>query len=131
MVKFGYTILYVSDVTKSIQFYEKAFGLERKFITPQHDYAELITGETTLSFASRELADSNLPEGFIEANLQAKPFGIEVGFVTDEIEEVLEKAITAGATVVSPLTSKPWGQQVVYLRDPDGFLIELCTAVPH
>ncbi|MGJ1196810.1 VOC family protein [Sphingobacterium spiritivorum] len=131
MVKLGYTILYVSDVTKSIQFYERAFGLERKFITPQNDYAELLTGETTLSFASKELAVSNLPDGFTEANLQMKPFAVEIGFVTEQIEEVLETAISAGATVVSPLTTKPWGQQVVYLRDTDGFLIELCTAVQH
>jgi lactoylglutathione lyase len=37
MVKFGYTILYVSDVSKSIEFYENAFGFERKFITPVRD----------------------------------------------------------------------------------------------
>ncbi|EIM75241.1 glyoxalase/bleomycin resistance protein/dioxygenase [Nitritalea halalkaliphila LW7] len=36
MVKFGYTILYVKDVTKSIEFYEKSFGFERKFITPEN-----------------------------------------------------------------------------------------------
>ena len=33
MVKFGYTILYVEDVEKSIVFYENAFGFSRKFIT--------------------------------------------------------------------------------------------------
>jgi lactoylglutathione lyase len=60
MIKFGYTILYVTDVIKSIEFYEKAFGFERKFITPDSDYGELNTGETTLSFASKELANSNL-----------------------------------------------------------------------
>ncbi|MBY0426896.1 MAG: hypothetical protein K2Q22_14775, partial [Cytophagales bacterium] len=34
MVKFSYTILYVQDVTKSIEFYESGLGLKRKFITP-------------------------------------------------------------------------------------------------
>jgi lactoylglutathione lyase len=64
MVKLGYTILYVSDVTKSIEFYEKAFGFERKFITPENDYGELLTGETTISFVSKELANSNLKKRF-------------------------------------------------------------------
>ncbi|WP_317206859.1 VOC family protein [Chryseobacterium sp. LC2016-27] len=32
MVKFGYTILYVSDVSKSIEFYEKTFDFKRKFL---------------------------------------------------------------------------------------------------
>ena len=48
MVKFGYTILYVEDVEKSIAFYENAFGFSRKFVTPEKDYGELITGETTI-----------------------------------------------------------------------------------
>ena len=67
MVKLGYTILYVSDVTKAIEFYEAAFGFQRKFVTPDNDYGELLTGETTLSFASVALAHSNLTNGFQES----------------------------------------------------------------
>lgn len=52
MIKFAYTILYVKDVEKAILFYEKAFGFERKFLTPDNNYGELLVGETTLSFAS-------------------------------------------------------------------------------
>ena len=68
MIKFAYTILYVRDVEKSIGFYEKAFGFERKFVTPEKDYGELLVGETTLSFASLSLAHSNLRKGFIESD---------------------------------------------------------------
>jgi lactoylglutathione lyase len=49
MIKFAYTILYVKDVDKTINFYEKAFGFARKFITPDNSYGELLVGETTLS----------------------------------------------------------------------------------
>lgn len=129
MVKFGYTILYVSDVTKSIEFYENAFGFERKFITPDNDYGELNTGETTLSFASKELADSNLKSGFLESNLANQPFGIEVGLITDNVTETIEKALNAGATITEEPKQKPWGQTVAYIRDIDGFLIEICTAM--
>ena len=48
MVKFGYTILYVQNVEKSVAFYENAFGFSRKFVTPESDYGELSTGETTI-----------------------------------------------------------------------------------
>ncbi|RDT28499.1 VOC family protein, partial [Enterobacter roggenkampii] len=44
MISFGYTILYVSDVQKSLQFYQDIFDLPLKFCTPELDYAELITG---------------------------------------------------------------------------------------
>ena len=77
MVKFGYTIVYVEDVQKSIEFYENTFGFSRKFITPENDYGELSTGETTISFASKKLAAQNLKDGFIESNLEDKPFAIE------------------------------------------------------
>ena len=68
MIKFAYTIFYVNDVTKTIEFYEKAFGFTRKFIADTNDYGELITGNTTLSFASIELGNKNLTKGFIESN---------------------------------------------------------------
>ncbi|OHT44348.1 VOC family protein [Flavobacterium tructae] len=129
MVKFGYTILYVEDVEKSISFYENAFGFSRKFVTPEADYGELSTGETTLSFASKELAAQNLKDGFIESKPEQKPFAIELGFITDDVEELVQKAISAGATLVKETTQKPWGQVVAYVRDLDGFLIEICTPV--
>ena len=127
MIKFAYTILYVKDVTKTVEFYEKAFGFTRKFITPENDYAELLVGETTLSLASITLAQSNLKDGSIESNLSNKPFGIEIGFTTDNVEQTIVTAVDAGAIVVEKPKIKPWGQTVAYIRDLDGFLIELCT----
>lgn len=64
MIKFGYTILYVENVEESIAFYENAFGFSRKFVTPENDYGELITGETTLSFASKKTGQSKYIRGF-------------------------------------------------------------------
>ncbi len=127
MIKFAYTILYVTDVTKSVEFYERAFGFERKFVTPENDYAELLVGETTLSFVSTSLANSNLQEGFIKSSLSDKPFGIEIGFTTENVEETVSTAINEGATLVEKPKTKPWGQVVAYIRDIDGFLIEICT----
>lgn len=127
IIKFAYTILYVQDVTKSIEFYENAFGFTRKFVTPDNDYGELLVGETILSFASIALAKSNLKDGFIESSLTDKPFGIEIGFTADNVEETVSTAVNAGATIVESPITKPWGQIVAYVRDIDGFLIEICT----
>ena len=127
MIKFAYTILYVQDVTKAVEFYENAFDLIRKFVTPENDYGELAVGETTLAFASTTLAKSNLTDGFMESSLTHKPFGIEIGFTTDNVEKIVSNALNAGATIVENPKTKPWGQIVAYLRDIDGFLIEICT----
>ena len=129
MVIFGYAILYVSDVTKSIEFYEKSFGFTRKFVTPENDYGELETGQTTISFASTELANSNLKNGFIASDLSHKPFATEIGLVTENVSEIVELAAKNGATILADPMEKPWGQTVAYVRDLDGFLIEICTPV--
>lgn len=127
MIKFRYTILYVKNVTESITFYEQIFDFKRKFITPENDYGELNTGETTIAFASLELAKSNIKNGIIESELTNKPFGIELGFISDDVNETYSKAINYGAISEMKPIEKPWGQIVSYIRDIDGFLIEICS----
>jgi lactoylglutathione lyase len=126
-MKYAYTILYVKDVSDTLDFYEKAFGFQPKFITPENDYGELISGETTIAFASLELGKSNFKNGFEQIKNSDKPFGVEMAFTSENIEQDFNQAIAAGATVFEPLTEKPWGQKVGYVRDNNGFLIEICS----
>ncbi|MFZ4929892.1 VOC family protein [Chryseobacterium sp. Mn2064] len=129
MIKFKYVILYVEDVEKSMNFYKNTFNTEIKFITPEKDYGELITGETTLSFASISLASSNIKEGFLASKESAKPFGIELGFVTDDVKALVEKSIENGAVLYEDITVKPWGQTTAYIKDLDQYLVEICTEI--
>jgi lactoylglutathione lyase len=126
-MKFAYTILYVPDVSRSLDFYESAFGLKRRFLHESGLYGELETGGTTLSFAAEPLAQSNLPGGFEPASLTRRPAASEVGFATADVPAAFQRALTAGAVQVAAPNTKPWGQVVAYVRDPDGHLIELCT----
>lgn len=126
-MKYAYTILYVESVSETIEFYEKTFGFNRKFLTPESDYGELISGETTIAFASIELGNSNFKSGFEKISKSQKPFGVELVFTTENIEKDFQSAINFGATEFEPITEKPWGQKVGYLRDNNGFLIEICT----
>ncbi len=126
MVTFSYTILYVKNVPQSVAFYEKAFGLQQRFIHESEQYAEMETGGTTLAFASTELANSNLPQGFQENSRASLPAGIEVGFVADNVPIVFASAVEAGAIAVVEPKVKPWGQMIGYGRDLDGILVEIC-----
>ena len=126
-MKYAYTLLYVQDVAATLTFYEQAFGFTRKFLTPEKDYGELNTGGTTLGFVSESLANSNLPDGFIPVQKGGKPFGVELAFTSETLAEDFQRALQAGATEAAPIQTKPWGQQVGYLRDLNGFLIEMCT----
>lgn len=128
-IQYAYTILYVNNVPKTMEFYNKAFGFEQKFLTPENDYGEIISGTTTIAFASVVLGKSNFKKGFIESRLNEKPFGIELAFTTSEVEKVMKNAIESGAVLLEETITKPWGQKVGYLRDFNGFIIEICTPI--
>jgi lactoylglutathione lyase len=128
-MKFGYTIIYVPDVSASLEFFTRAFGIERRFLHESGAYGELETGETTLAFAAHDLGEMNFPAGHIEAHSSAKPLGIEIALVTPDVSLAHKHAIAAGASELSAPTEKPWGQTVSYVRCPDGTLVELCTPI--
>lgn len=127
MIKFKYTILYVSDVAKSMDFYSEVFKLEPLFMTDEGDYGELNTGEVKLAFASHRLASSNLSEGFIATDKLELPVGFELAFTTEDVDALVTTALKHGAILVEEAVTKDWGQTVAYIRDLDGLLIEICT----
>jgi uncharacterized glyoxalase superfamily protein PhnB len=127
-LKFGYTIVYVPDVSASIDFFEKAFGLKRRFIH-ESGYGEMETGSTALAFANHELGNSNLPGGYVKASHSDIPLGMEVALVTEHVPQAHQRAVAAGATSIKEPSVKPWGQTVSYVRCPDGTLVEICSPV--
>lgn len=124
-MKFGYTIIYVSDVLATVDFYQRAFSLNLKFLHESNQYGEMETGETTLAFASEALAHMN--------DLQIRPnrvhelsSGFELAFVTNNVEGAFKSAIKEGAKHISSPAKKPWGQLVAYVSDINGVLVEIC-----
>jgi lactoylglutathione lyase len=127
-VKFGYTILYVHDVMATISFYERAFGLKLRFLHESNLYAELETGAVTLAFAGEEAAEMNgLAIRPLRAVDPAPP--VEIALICDNPQEVWDQAVAAGSIPLSPPQSKPWGQVVSYVRDLNGFIVEICSEV--
>ena len=128
-MKFGYTIIYVEDVSATLEFFETAFGLIRKFLHESGDYGELSTGETGLAFASFGQAKSNFPDGVSRLTESKQIPGFEIALVTENVQAAVEQAVKAGAKLIVPPEAKPWGQTVAYVQTPDAILVEVCTAV--
>ena len=128
----GYVILYVNDVAASLTFYEKAFGLARRFFHDDNGkaYGELETGATRLAFASVALATEHLKQPVVTAAPDKAPLGVEIALTTPDVPALFQCAVNAGAMAVSEPATKPWGQTVAYVRDNSGFLVELCTPMP-
>lgn len=125
-MKFGYTILYVEDVGKSVAFYEAAFGFKTKFLHESGDFGELDTGTTSLAFSSRKLMAA-LGKNPRPADAAAP--SCEIAFVTEDVPAAQAQALQAGATLIQEPERMPWGQTVAYVADIDGFLVEICTPV--
>ena len=121
-MKFGYTVIYVDNVEATIAFYEKAFGQTRGMVAGD-EFGELKTGETKLSFAAKKMLHG---EGQF-ASPDGKVLGVEVAFTTADVQKAYDTALAAGAQPVSTPAPMPWGQTVAYVRDNNGFLVELCT----
>jgi uncharacterized glyoxalase superfamily protein PhnB len=126
-VKLGYTILYVASVAETLSFYERAFGFERGMVTEANEYGELTTGATTLAFAAAPFVRGLHPVGFETAVPSGLAPSMEIGLVTDDVEGAFAQAVEAGATAVKPPQRKPWGQLVGYVRDNNGFIVEICS----
>lgn len=126
-MKLGYTIVYVPDVAASLAFFERAFGLSRRFLHDSGTYGELETGATTLAFAAHALGELNFPGGHVAADTSERPLGFELALVTEDVPAAHRQALAAGAREMAAPMAKPWGQTVSYLRCPDGILVELCT----
>ena len=124
-LRLGYIILYVPDVPSTIDFYERAFALKRRFVHESGQYAELETGATALAFANETFVASHLE--FTRNSPKNKPAGAEVGLVTADVGAAFDRAVAAGAISVEGPQTNPWGQVVSYVRDNNGFLIEICS----
>jgi len=124
-MKLGYVIHYVPDVMKAVLFYEQAFGLTRMFVHESGQFAQMDTGATGLCFCAEALAGEGV--SFEPVRPERTPPGTEIGLVTNEVAAAFERAVAAGATAVLEPVKKPWGQTVSYVRDPNGFLVEICS----
>jgi catechol 2,3-dioxygenase-like lactoylglutathione lyase family enzyme len=127
-MRLGYFILYVVDVNASVAFYERAFGLVRRFVHESGTYAEMETGATALAFADEAFV-AGQGQDFNPNRLTSLPAGAEIALIADDVPAAFARAVASGAIEVASPTQKPWGQTVAYVRDRDGFLVEICSPI--
>ncbi len=126
-MQLGYVILYVPDVEATVEFYTAVFGLHLRFIHESGHYAEMETGATALAFANEKFTPA---KGLFAFNRPAQQSaGAEIALVSEDVERSFERAVNFGAKIVLLPVRKPWGQVVCYVKDNNGFLVEICSAM--
>lgn len=120
-----YIILYAEKYEECLHFYKNILKLP---IRAEHSpYVEFDTGSTILAMNSREsvreITGLSIPAG----ERQSATF--EVGFVVEDVEKTIEQLREQGVAVLVEPVTKPWGQTVAYIADPDGNYIEICSSL--
>jgi lactoylglutathione lyase len=121
--------LSIENAAEAIAFYERAFGLTRRFVADDGSYGELDTGATGLAFASEGLGEGNFDGGVQRPPRDGRPFNVEIALVFDDVAAAYEHALAGGCDPLAPPEHKSHGQDVAYVRDPFGTLVEVCSPV--
>ncbi len=113
----------VSDLARSVEFYRDGLGLVL-YDENTESIAFFQNKGTWLALYPREAlaVDVGIPtegSGFsgvtLAHNLRSK----------EEVDELLDVAVAAGATLVKPAQDTFWGGYSGYFSDPDGYLWEI------
>ena len=101
----------------AIEFYKRAFGAEELFRI-ESDTGEVVA-HLSVDGAEFWLADES-PEHF---NFSPESLGggsVRIVLVVDDPDSFFERAVSAGATAISPVSDQPYGWRVGRIADPFG-----------
>ncbi|MFV0430791.1 MAG: lactoylglutathione lyase [Alphaproteobacteria bacterium] len=127
MMKFQFlhTMIRVLDLEKSIKFYTEIFGMK---LLRKNDYEE---GRFTLAFVGYGEEDSHTVIELTHNWDQKEPYEIGTGFGhlalgVHGIYDICEELRKAGAQITrEPGPMKGGTTEIAFIKDPDGYLIEL------
>ena len=110
-------MLSVRRGAQAIEFYKAAFGADELFRIESDDGA--VVAQLSVAGAEFWLADES-PEHF---NFSPESLGggsVRMVMIVDDPDAAFERAVAAGATVVSPVSDQPYGWRVGRISDPFG-----------
>jgi len=113
MLEFGYAVVFVSDMKRSIEFYRDVLGLPLRFQSPE--WAEFETPGTTLALHHTDAlsaADDTKDENVAG---QCHP-----SFTVDNIDAYHERLTSKGVVCVRPPKEEEYGRTLAKYVDPDG-----------
>lgn len=112
----------VDDLERSIKFYRDGLGLPKIDSPPEVAFFNLNgtwLGLTSRQALAEDIGISSEGSGYRGCNM-AHNVASE-----NEVDEVIQQAVAAGAMLVKPATKASWGGYSGYFSDPDGHLWEV------
>jgi len=119
-----YTMVVVSDMERSVEFYRDRLGIPLKFQSP--DWTEFQTGATTLALHGGGVAPSGPPAG--DPTKQAG--SCSIGFNVEDVDKAYEELKAKGIRFVMPPTQREGeGIKLAVCIDPDGLPIAFAQTI--
>ena len=118
MAKLAYTIIFVSDMARSVAFYRDLIGLPLKMESP--DWSEFSTEGCTLALHK---AAAGVVAPVEEGKIPAAH--CHTGFIVDDIDAFATRMSTAGVAVMRPVRLEEFGGRMGVWRDPDGLPVSV------
>jgi lactoylglutathione lyase len=113
MSTLGYSIVFVSDMDRSVKFYRDLLGFALRFQSPE--WTEFETGGTTLALHITERD----PAG--ETPTTSSPPGrCQLGIQVDDLDEFHNRATQQGVLCLAPPAVQDFGGTLAKYADPDG-----------
>jgi len=106
-----------------VDFFENAMGLKCRVRDETMGYADFEGQGTNLAILDKKNMQKVMGGNWKSGN----PDGFELTFVSDNVKATLDKAVSAGAELVSPISEKGWSNEVCYVKAPGGILVEICA----
>ncbi len=123
---FDHATIVVSDLEKTEHFYVNVLGLE-KTTRPGFDFkGNWYEIENTLIHVILANDDSGLP-GPGERSVKSVTRGNHLAFGVSDFNQTVDLIKQHGIAIAAGPKKRPDGAAQVYIRDPDGHLIELCS----
>ena len=118
--------LTVRDAAGMIEFYKKAFGAIEISRAPGPDgkgimHALLRIGDSPL------MLNDEFPPMKCFSPLAFEGTAVTVSLYVEDADNVFQRAVKAGGTVVTPIQDMFWGDRYGQLKDPSGHLWEIAT----
>ena len=119
-------MLGVEDLARSKEFYETGLGCKIDQDHPNFVSFDLGAGSSSLALYKREAAARDAGVSSEGSGFR----GVSLHYIvstSDEVDEVIAKALSAGGSVVKQADGAAWGY-FGYFADPDGYLWKVASS---
>jgi predicted enzyme related to lactoylglutathione lyase len=122
-----HVIFAVSDVGRSVAFYQGVFDWPRNEQIDYREYVELHAPDGTLGLCERETyAGLTQATPMTPQNGDVSPAYLYVRVA--DVGTTIAKLDEAGARPLAPLSRRSWGEEAAWFADPDGNVVAVAQA---